>query len=270
MKVQVRRRSVQLTVDFARGRSLAIPLDPEGRHPRFFADTSVQARPLRRGDFVGDMNRGASCNAEVIEFSAHSHGTHTECIGHVLPEHQPVIGTVDEAPTLMRLATIPVEARDENGLIPASALGDLATFDIGALALRTLPNDADKQWRNYDDAPAFPILSREAIQRLSESSLMHLLIDTPSLDHPESHGLQNHATWWGLYARVQPGVADAAARSLTEMIFVPDDIEDGCYWLDLQLAPFVSDAVPSRPIIYPVHRVELAQSTAPLDREPTP
>jgi hypothetical protein len=35
------------------------------------------------------------------------------------------------------------------------------------------------------------------------------------------------------------------------MIYVPDDIIDGDYWLDLQLSPIVSDAVPSRPIIYP-------------------
>lgn len=258
----------KLTVDFSRGRSLAISLDPAGRHPRFFADEGVKARPLSRGDFVGDMKRGASCNAEVFEFSAHSHGTHTECIGHVLPEHQSVIGTVDEAPALMRLVTIPQEVLNEGGLIRASALGDLAMFDIGALALRTLPNDAEKQWRNYDDAPIFPVLSREAMKALCESSLLHLLIDTPSLDHPESEGLPNHVTWWGLYARVRPGVPNPAARTITEMIFVPDEIDDGLYWLDLQLAPIVSDAVPSRPVIYPVHRLELAQYTAPLDWEP--
>jgi len=250
-------RKVSWHADFSRGRSLAIALDPKGRHPNYFAETSVQSRPLRRGEFVGDISRGGSCNAEVIEFSAHSHGTHTECIGHILPERQAVIGTIDEAPTLMRLLTITADSLDGDGRIPSSALGALENFEGGALALRTLPNEADKQWRNYDETANFPVLSRAGMKKLSESPLMHLLLDTPSADHPESQRLENHASWWGLYAPVQPGVPNPAARSITEMIYVPDDITDGDYWLDLQLAPFVSDAVPSRPVIYPVTRYEL-------------
>jgi len=248
------RNKVSWHADFSRGRSLAISFDPGGQHPSFFAETGVRSRPLRRGDFVGDISSGGSCNAEVIEFSTHSHGTHTECIGHILPDRQAVIGTVDEAPTLMRLLTVPFESLDHGVFIPASALDPLQGFEGGALAIRTLPNGADKQWRNYDEAPPFPVLSREAMKKLSERALMHLLLDTPSADQPESQELENHAMWWGLYARETPGVPNAAARSITEMIYVPDDITDNDYWLDLQLAPIVSDAVPSRPVIYPVSR----------------
>lgn len=262
MKAEVDWDGARLSVDFAHGRALSISLDPGGRHPSFFAEAGVKAQPLRRGDFVGDMAGGSSCNAEVIEFSPHSHGTHTECIGHILPEHQSVIGTVDEAPTLLRLITIGPESLDDNGRIPASALGELEGFGGGALALRTLPNEAAKQWRNYDREPNFPVLSAAAMRALSESPLVHLLIDTPSADDPQSQGLENHATWWGLNASVQPGVPNPQSRSITEMIFVPDDIDDGDYWLDLQLAPIVSDAVPSRPVIYPVSRPRPDQEPA--------
>lgn len=264
------RNKVSWHADFSRGRSLAISFDPGGQHPSFFAETGVRSRPLRRGDFVGDISSGGSCNAEVIEFSTHSHGTHTECIGHILPNRQAVIGTIDEAPTLMRLITIAVESLDEGGFIPATALGTLDGFEGSALALRTLPNDADKQWRNYNEAPAFPVLSPDAMKKLCESELMHLLLDTPSADHPESQGLENHAMWWGLYAREKPGVPNATARSITEMIYVPDDIEDGDYWLDLQLAPIVSDAVPSRPVIYPVRRIEIVLRQRSDFRTPPP
>jgi len=41
-------------------------------------------------------------------------------------------------------------------------------------------------------------------------------------------------------------------RTVTEMIYVPDDLPDGRYVLDLQIAPFVSDAAPSRPILFPI------------------
>lgn len=248
---------VHFHIDYSNGRSLAIPFDARGGHPKFFADEGVSTRPLRCGGFVGDMAHGASCNAEVIEFSPHSHGTHTECIGHILPEHQAVIGTIDETPTLMRLVTIGPEMRDADGFVPAEALGDLGDFSGGALALRTLPNGADKLRRDYGASPDFPVLSRGALRVLGESRLMHLLLDTPSLDHPESARLENHAAWWGLDPAVTAGVKNPAARSVTEMIFVPDDTPDGEYWLILQLAPMVSDAVPSRPMIYPVERTRL-------------
>jgi hypothetical protein len=34
------------------------------------------------------------------------------------------------------------------------------------------------------------------------------------------------------------------------MVFVPDYVAEGMYLLDLQLAPFVADATPSRPLLF--------------------
>ena len=39
------------------------------------------------------------------------------------------------------------------------------------------------------------------------------------------------------------------------MIFVPNKIIDGKYLLNLQFAPFVSDASPSRPILYQINEI---------------
>jgi hypothetical protein len=39
-------------------------------------------------------------------------------------------------------------------------------------------------------------------------------------------------------------------RTITELIYVKDSIEDGVFLLELQLAPFQNDAAPSRPILY--------------------
>ncbi len=36
------------------------------------------------------------------------------------------------------------------------------------------------------------------------------------------------------------------------MIFAADSVEDGNYLLNLQIAPFTSDASPSRPILFEV------------------
>ena len=39
-------------------------------------------------------------------------------------------------------------------------------------------------------------------------------------------------------------------RTITEMIFVEDAIQDGVYLLNLQAPAFASDAAPSRPVIF--------------------
>jgi hypothetical protein len=37
------------------------------------------------------------------------------------------------------------------------------------------------------------------------------------------------------------------------MIFVPSSVEDGAYLLNLQIPAFVSDAAPSRPILFKIN-----------------
>ena len=38
--------------------------------------------------------------------------------------------------------------------------------------------------------------------------------------------------------------------TITEMIFVADEIKDGSYLLNLQIASFENDASPSKPVLY--------------------
>ena len=79
------------------------------------------------------------------------------------------------------------------------------------------------------------------------------LLDTPSLDRAHDDGrLANHRNWWGMSGRPISGDLDAGSRSITEMIFVPDSLPDGLYWLNLELQPLVADAVASRPVLYPL------------------
>ena len=64
-------------------------------------------------------------------------------------------------------------------------------------------------------------------------------------------GLAAHRVFWD----VPPGSRELPAnearnRTVTEMIFVPDDVPDGRYLLTIQVPRLVSDAVPSRPILF--------------------
>jgi hypothetical protein len=40
------------------------------------------------------------------------------------------------------------------------------------------------------------------------------------------------------------------------MIYVPDEAKDGYYFLNLQIASFENDASPSKPVIYPIQKVD--------------
>jgi hypothetical protein len=89
---------------------------------------------------------------------------------------------------------------------------------------------------------------------LRELGVRHLLVDLPSVDRMNDDGiLSAHRVFWG----VAPGEIDIEPEkrspyTITELIYVPDSVADGSYLLNLQIAPFLADAAPSRPILYPL------------------
>jgi hypothetical protein len=78
------------------------------------------------------------------------------------------------------------------------------------------------------------------------------------VDPEEDDGrLAAHHEWWGLSQRSEAGntltVSQDHSRfssTITELIFVPDLVEDGIYMLNFQVPNLRTDAVPSRPVIY--------------------
>ena len=107
-----------------------------------------------------------------------------------------------------------------------------------------------QQKRDYmKENPSF--FSIEAMQYLVDLGVKHLLIDTPSVDRLFDDGcLTAHNIFWQTEKKnVNP---DTKEKTITEMIFVPDNINDGKYLLNLQIPAFVSDAAPSRPILYSI------------------
>jgi len=123
--------------------------------------------------------------------------------------------------------------------------------------VRTLPNGPDKRWRHYRGASSHPFFSIQGMQRVLETQTNHLLVDTPSVDRAQDGGkLWVHRLFWGIEqgSRTAPKQG-LPKRSITEMIYVPDDIADGLYLLDLHIAPFAAEAAPSRPILYPLRTV---------------
>ena len=89
-----------------------------------------------------------------------------------------------------------------------------------------------------------PFFSIEAMEYVLRLDVRHLLVDLPSLDRTFDEGLLSaHRIFWENIH---------SPKTVTEMIYVPDSIANGLYVLNLQIADFVADASPSKPVIFQV------------------
>ena len=123
-----------------------------------------------------------------------------------------------------------------------------------ALIIRTLPNLESKKHKKYSKTNP-PYLSEEAAIFIREIGIQHLLIDLPSVDREEDEGkLLAHKAFWNV-KDVNNLTEDARMNcTITEMIYVNDEVEDGSYILNLQIASFENDASPSKPVLYAISK----------------
>ena len=265
-----------LTLDIAgrrwrttgRAHDLSIPLAFNEAQPSFFGAAHATAAPLAAGGFVGDVRKGYSCNCATYSLTPHCNGTHTECVGHVVEERVSVRDAAhDHVHAALLVSTAPVaasatcEASDPpphsgdrlitQALLEAS-LGPHALSSFSALVVRTLPNAPSKRFRNYDAGEAPPYFTAEAMRWIVEQGVRSLIVDLPSIDRANDEGrLTCHRIFWGLPAGGKSVRAAARPHAVvTELAYIDSEIEDGVYLLNLQVAPFVADAAPSRPILF--------------------
>jgi len=115
-----------------------------------------------------------------------------------------------------------------------------------------LPNEKEKKSRKYSNTNP-PYLSEDAAIFIRESEIQHLLIDLPSVDREHDEGkLLAHKAFWNVTNTETLNDDARLNATITEMIYVPDEITDGDYILNLQIASFENDASPSKPILYKI------------------
>lgn len=271
MKLTLKLDKLEFVVDPAAAVDISIPLVFNGAQPNCFDAPPATKESLHVGDWTGDIRHGGSCNVDVYTLVPHCNGTHTECIGHIV--HDKVFAPETLRGGLLPATLITIEAmthaRTRETTLPhpeptdrmitafaiKQALEDWPEPDLHtALIIRTTPNPESKATNQYhaDDPP--PFLSMEAASLLVDMDVLHVLVDVPSLDRMADKGrLSAHHIFFGL----PPGARDARSAdrahcTVTELIYVPDEIPDGYYLLDLQMPPFMTDAAPSRPLLYQV------------------
>ena len=115
-----------------------------------------------------------------------------------------------------------------------------------AIVIRTLPNLSDKKSMQYSNTNPIYLLEESAIY-LKEKGIEHLLIDLPSVDKEKDEGqLLSHNAFWNTDGELRMNA------TITEFIYVPNNVKDGSYFLNLMIAPFENDATPSKPVLYKI------------------
>lgn len=241
---------------------ISIPVRFDGEQLSAFGAPPAKREAYKTGSFTGSVARGGSCNCEVYTINPHCHGTHTESVGHLMQEPLAIHEALrDSIMPAALVSVMPERAAACGESYGAMQPGDLvitrrslegmpAERDITALIVRTLPNEGDKPFRNYGEAMP-PYFTQDAMEFIATGGIRHLLADVPSVDRLDDGGaLANHRIFWG----VAEGETNAASspKTITELVYVPDAISDGLYLLNLQVAAFMADAAPSRPILYEV------------------
>lgn len=278
MRARIDLAGTELTVDLSRPLSLAIELEFTAQ-PRHFGAPAAEVTPWSVPGFTGSVARGASCNCSILTLIPHCNGTHTESVGHLTIE--PFDAYLVVPPDLVPAVLVTVEPSDARrsgeSTDPTPAAGDVLVtqralqerwprslpFEPRALIIRTLPNGADKKQRDYTDRTP-PYLSGEAARWMVERGIEHVVLDLPSMDRAHDEGkLTAHRLFFGLPPSSHALQAAVRSRAtITELAFIPDPIADGPYLLGIQTPAIGGDAVPSKPVLYALERIE-ARSNHP-------
>jgi len=255
---------------------LAIPLAFNHQQPNHFDAVQASSKAMQAGGFIGDTEQGGSCNVNEIILNPHCNGTHTETIAHICDFSAPLSQMNSEItlpalmPSVLISITPELASQSSDSYSPDFSIDDriitraaleqtLVCYEneqCQTVIIRTLPNDLNKQTMRYSaeksaaQQPAF--FSREAILYLNERGVEHLLVDMPSIDRLHDDGLMtcHHLFWQVIEGAHQPSPTSLINKTITEMIYVDNHLNDGFYFINIQTPAFVSDAAPSRPVLY--------------------
>ncbi|WP_375438116.1 cyclase family protein [uncultured Hymenobacter sp.] len=234
---------------------ISLPLVPGENQVNCFWAEPVQFDVIRVGNFVGSVAEGGSTNYKRVHVTPHGNGTHTECYGHISSESTATLNRCLRR-FLFVARLVSVQPRPQPNGDQVVLLADVqreleggpdAAVQPEALVLRTLPNHKAKRTRHYSGTnPTY--LEPALAEYIASAHIEHLLLDLPSVDREEDGGalLAHHAFWQYPHATRQQA-------TITELVFVPDELEDGLYLLNLQVTSLELDASPSKPVLYQFH-----------------
>lgn len=247
MIATIEHHSKKLKIDLSKPLDISIPMRATKDNVSAWYIDKPKIFPEVLEDSEISVANGASVNFNSIHFNPHAHGTHTECVGHITEKVYSVNKHLKQFFFLAEVISVAPEKYMRDTMVSEAqlkfALGDKK---VDALVIRTLPNFSDKKKRHYSNTN-WTYLKEEAVAFLVKKGIKHLLIDLPSVDREEDGGqLRSHKAFWNFEGELRKDC------TITELIYVPNKVKDGSYFLNLQIAPFENDASPSKPILYKI------------------
>ena len=248
MIASIQTNSKKYKIDFTKPIDISIPLNASSTNVSAWYVDAPRIEPLKDEEgFAARVSEGASFNFNSVSFSPHAHVTHTECAGYVTHEFNSVNKNLKQFFFLAEVITVAVEKLGDDLVISKKQL----QFALGnkkrkAVIIRTIPNTLEKLSMQYAHTNP-PYLLEDAAVYLREKGVEHLLIDLPSLDKEKDDGdLLAHHAFWDTRGKLRKHA------TITEFIYVQNFVQDGTYFLNLQIAPFENDATPSKPVLYEI------------------
>jgi len=246
MIASIQHNNINFQVDLSQPIDISMPLKATKDNPNAWYLDAPIIEPVVMGNFVGSVAKGASTNFNNIQFNPHAHGTHTECVGHITKEFYSINEQLKAFFFVAEVISIQPEKINDDLVITKKQLQKAIKDYPEAIVIRTLPNLKDKLNKQYSNSNP-PYIEEKGAVYLRELGIKHLLIDLPSVDKEKDGGeLLSHNAFWNTKGELR---LDA---TITEFIYVPAEVEDGMYLLNLQIASFHNDASPSKPVLYKV------------------
>ncbi len=247
MIASIQYNSNKYKIDFSQPIDISIPLIASKQNVNAWYIDEPKIEPVQIEDWIASVAKGSPVNFNNIQFNPHAHGTHTECVGHITKKVHSINQNLNQFFFLAEVITVAPEKLNDDFVISKKQV----QFALGnkkrdAVVIRTIPNTKEKLSMQYSNTnPTY--LLEETANYLKKKGIKHLLIDLPSVDKEKDEGkLLAHNAFWNTTGKLR---LDA---TITEFIFVPNNVVDGTYFLNLQIAPFENDATPSKPVLYEI------------------
>lgn len=259
-------KGTEYQIDTEKSVDLSIPYNFNGKQPNFYDVEMGKLSPLKTDDDSWSVADGAGCNVPEISMNIHCSGTHTESVGHLLKNTGDIGSMVKDGFLPSVLITVSPELfqntnedyhctvnRDESVITASSIKRQFDKWEHLhplALIIRTLPNNDEKQFLRFNESPP-PFFTNDVFMLIHKMEINHLIVDLPSVDHMADDGiLGNHRIFWGDGHNPNGEVSLESEKTITELAYIPNHVDDGFYFLNIQIPHFVCDAAPSRPLLY--------------------
>jgi arylformamidase len=260
MKISFKHNTTNYTANLDQSIDISIPLKNEATlvgtdvvrqtlNPNcFFAPPAVFI-PVQAENFIGDTTQGGAVNFYNVQINPHGNGTHTECVGHISKERFYINDCLKQFHSIGFLITVTHEVNEGDLIITKQLIASqLQTFSnkIETLLIRTQPNHNTKLTQNYSGTnPAY--FTTEAMQYIVSLEVKHLIVDLPSVDKEVDGGqLAAHHTFWNYPTAIRTNA------TITEMVFIPDEVPDGLYLVNHQIMSIELDASPSKILLFAI------------------